>query len=176
MNPYSSLAQKALKSYLETRQIIELPENLPEEMLIKQAGIFVTLEKGKELRGCIGTFLPVYNNIASEIIHNAIAAGIQDYRFLPVTSEEIPDLSFSVSILSKPEKVRGPEDLDPKKYGVIVHCEETGQRGLLLPDLEGVDTPEKQIAICLEKGGIDPTRSKKISLYRFTVKKYTDKS
>jgi len=174
MNPYSRLAKQALKTYLEKGEIIKPLGKLPRKMLKEKSGVFVTLEKGKELRGCIGTSLPVYQNIAEEIIYNSIAAGSQDYRFLPVTLKEIDDLSFTVSLLSQPEKVKGLEDLDPRKYGVIVECEETGRRGLLLPALEGINTPDKQIAICLEKGGIDPRTSKKISLYRFTVQKFYD--
>lgn len=173
MSPYCQLAKKALKTYLETGKIITPPEDLALEMLEKKAGVFVTLEKDKELRGCIGTFLPVYKNIAEEIIHNAIAAGIQDNRFLPVGLEEIDNLNFTVSLLSPPEKVLLLDDLDPKRYGVIVQGNKTGRRGLLLPDLPGVDTSDKQVIICLEKGGINPN-GEGISLYRFTVKKYTD--
>jgi len=173
MNPYSALAREALKIYLETKKTIKPSSDLPEEMLTEKAGVFVTIESGEELRGCIGTFLPAYNNIAEEIIKNAIAAGTQDHRFLQVNISEISDLSFTVSILSDPEKVKDLEDLDPKKYGVIVKGESTNRRGLLLPDLPGVNTPDKQVAICLQKGGINP-EEEKISFYRFTVKKYRD--
>jgi len=171
MNPYTALARKALRTYLESKKTVEPPQDLPKEMLEEKAGVFVTLEKDEELRGCIGTFLPAYNNIAEEVIKNAIAAGTRDNRFLPVIVSEIPKLSFTVSILSKPEQVEGLEDLDPKKYGVIVKGESTNRRGLLLPDLSGVDTPDKQVAICLQKGGIN-SEEEKVSFYRFTVKKY----
>ncbi len=171
MNPYSALAREALKTYLETGEISKPPPDLPKEMVAKKAGVFVTIERGEELRGCIGTFLPVYSNIVKEIIKNAIAAGTRDNRFLPITISEIPDLSFTVSILSEPKKVEGLEDLDPKKYGVIVKGESTNRRGLLLPDLPGINTPDKQVTICLQKGGINP-EEEKISFYRFTVKKH----
>ncbi|MFA4880005.1 MAG: AmmeMemoRadiSam system protein A [Candidatus Doudnabacteria bacterium] len=171
MNPYSSLAKQALKIYLETGKIMKARKSMPRAMLEQKSGVFVTIEKGEELRGCIGTFLPVYANITEEIIHNAIAAGTEDNRFVPVNLSEIAELTFTVSLLSAPAKVQELEDLDPKKYGVIVRGEKTGRRGLLLPDLPGINTAEKQVMICLEKGGIDP-QAEKVSLYRFTVQKY----
>ncbi len=171
MNPYSVLATKALKIYLETRRVMETPADLPKEMQERKAGVFVTIERGQELCGCIGTFLPIYANIAEEIIHNAIAAGTEDNRFFPVKLADIENLNFTVSILSPPEEVAGLDDLDPKKYGVIVKGEDTCRRGLLLPDLPGINTAEKQVMICLEKGGINP-ETEKVSLYRFTVEKY----
>jgi uncharacterized protein (TIGR00296 family) len=156
--------------------------------------LVVTIEKSGELRGCIGTYLPTRINIAEEIIRNAISAANEDYRFGPIKIEELPELSYTVYILSYPEPVKNISELDPKKFGIIV---KTGpftfpndstsssqaekevvfdgvvpyKTGLLLPDLEGVDTVEQQISIACHKAGINPTEEK-IFIYRFTVEKH----
>ncbi|HCL89891.1 MAG TPA: AmmeMemoRadiSam system protein A, partial [Candidatus Atribacteria bacterium] len=121
-----------------------------------------------DLRGCIGTFMPTQENIAQEIIKNAISAAIDDPRFSPVTVSELEDLSISVDVLSAPEEVKDISQLDPKKYGVIVSS--GYKKGLLLPDLEGVDTAEYQIDIAKRKAGIYP--GEKVKLYRFEVKRF----
>ncbi|GAI51622.1 unnamed protein product, partial [marine sediment metagenome] len=121
-----------------------------------------------ELRGCIGTFEPQKDNVAKEIITNAISSATRDPRFLPVTPDELKDLEYSIDVLSKPEPVESQDQLDHKKYGVIV--EAGWRKGLLLPDLEGVDTVEEQVDICRQKAGIDPNEP--VKLYRFEVKRY----
>lgn len=186
MNPLVLLAKNAVESYIKEGKVIEVLENLPAEFLTKRAGTFVTIEKDGQLRGCIGTYLPTRINIAEEVIRNAIAAATEDYRFGPIEKEELSYLSYTVYILSYPEPVKDIKELDPKKFGIIV---KTGpftypdqenvvfdgvipyKTGLLLPDLEGVDTIEKQISIACQKGGIDPLREK-IFIYKFTVEKY----
>jgi uncharacterized protein, PH0010 family len=134
----------------------------------KRAGVFVSIHKHGELRGCIGTFEPAKSNVAEEIIANAISSATRDPRFPPVDASELADLEYSVDILTEPEPIKDIEELDPKKYGIIV---ESGfRRGLLLPDLEGVDTVEEQIAICRLKAGI--SYSEPVSLYRFQVRRF----
>ncbi|MDN5347830.1 MAG: hypothetical protein PWP65_1394 [Clostridia bacterium] len=163
-----SLARQSLEHYVKYGRIIAPPEPLPEELKIR-AGAFVSLKKFGELRGCIGTVEPTRANVAEEIIYNAISAGLHDPRFLPVQEEELPYLNYSVDILEKPEPVKGMDELDPKTYGVIVR---RGRRsGLLLPDLEGINTPEEQVAIACRKAGIDP--SEPYTLERFRVRRYT---
>ena len=120
------------------------------------------------LRGCIGTIEPLRESLAREIIENAISAGTADPRFSPVTAGELPHLSYSVDVLLTPEKISGKKELDPKRYGVIV--ESGRRRGLLLPDLEGVNTAEEQLAIALQKAGISP--GEPYRLYRFLVRRY----
>jgi AmmeMemoRadiSam system protein A len=133
-----------------------------------RAGVFVSLKKNGQLRGCIGTFEPCQENIASEIIHNAVAAGVNDPRFWPVELDEIPELDFSVDVLTPPEPVRSRDELDPKRYGVIVN---NGRRtGLLLPDLDGVDTVDEQLSIACQKAGIAPDEP--IHIFRFEVNRY----
>ncbi len=170
MNKYVLLAKKALETYVKENEIIEIPKNLPKEMIGEKAGVFVTIEKNGQLRGCIGTSLPTQENIAQEIIHCSISVATQDHRFGPVLEHELSELSYSVYILSTPELTTDINSLDPQKYGVIV-TDQFGKTGLLLPGLEGIDTPEQQIAIACQKAGIDATKEK-IGLYRFTVKKY----
>jgi len=183
-NYYIFLAKSAVESYVLKQEIIAPPRETPNELLKKQAGVFVTIKKQEELRGCIGTYLPTKGNLAEEIIQNAIAAAAEDYRFDPISGEELPYLSYTVCLLSAPELVEDISSLDPKKYGIIIKTAPdsgTGdaffkgkspqKSGLLLPDLEGVDTIERQISIACQKGAIDPEKEK-ILIYRFTVEKY----
>ena len=151
--PYTRLAREGLTHYLSKGDYMDLPDYLPSEMLDEKRGVFVTLYKEGSLRGCIGTIFPRMNNIAEEIIRNAVSAGIHDSRFDPVSQDEVEDLDFSVDVLTEPKPATKSE-LDPKVYGVIV---KSGVKtGLLLPDLDGVDSPEYQLSIALEKAGIMP--------------------
>jgi len=161
------LARKSLEYYLLKGEIMSVPDN-NDTVLLGTAGVFVSLKKNGDLRGCIGTFRPTQPTIAAEIIQNAVSAGIDDPRFNPVSIHELADLTITVDILSLPEQVESLEELDPKKYGVIVCC---GRRsGLLLPDLEGVNSIGEQVAIARQKAGIGP--GEEIELYRFSVTRY----
>lgn len=166
LHPVTELAKAAVESYIKQGTLL-VPEELTAEMQ-ERAGAFVSIKKRGQLRGCIGTFEPTRENIAEEIIHNAISSATGDPRFSPVTASELPDLEYSVDILTKPEPVDSPDDLDPKKYGVIV--ERGFRRGLLLPDLDGVDTADEQIRICRLKAGI--AEHEPVKLYRFEVRRY----
>ena len=165
---YVKLARETIENYIKQGKIITPPLGLPEEMINQKAGVFVSLKKNGNLRGCIGTFMPTQENIAQEIIKNAISAAINDPRFSPITASELGDLTISVDVLSPPEEISDISELDPKKYGVIVSS--GYKKGLLLPDLEGVDTVEYQIDIAKRKAGIYP--NEKVKLYRFEVKRY----
>jgi AmmeMemoRadiSam system protein A/AmmeMemoRadiSam system protein B len=165
---YVKLARKTIETYIEDGKVISIPEGLPEEMLKTQAGAFVSIHENGMLRGCIGTILPVTGSVAQEIIDNAVSAATRDPRFDPITPEELAWLEINVDVLSTPEKIDSPEELDVKKYGVIVSC--GARKGLLLPDLDGVDTVEQQIKIAMQKGGIRPGED--IELERFTVTRH----
>jgi MEMO1 family protein len=166
MSPIARLARETVETYVREGRVPK-PQTLTPEMKEK-AGVFVSLHKHGDLRGCIGTFEPFTANVAEEIIRNAISSSTDDPRFHPVTVDELTDLDYSVDVLTSPVPVKGAEELDPKKYGVIVA---TGwRRGLLLPNLEGVDTIEQQIDICRQKAGIGT--SEPVQLYRFEVKRY----
>jgi len=162
---YVRLARYSLETFVKTHKPAELPENLPEELINRRAGAFVSLHKEGNLRGCIGTIMATRNNLAEEILQNAISACSQDPRFNPVEAEELDDIEYSVDVLGEPERIFSVKDLDVKKYGVIV--ENGGRRGLLLPDLEGIDTVEEQIAIAKRKASIRP--EEKVTLWRFEV-------
>lgn len=165
---YVTLARETLETYVREHRIINVPEWLPIRFSDFRAGTFVSLKKHGQLRGCIGTILPTQRNVAEEIIHNAIQAGIHDPRFEPVTVSELPELVYSVDILHPPEKISSMQELDVKRYGVIVT--HGYRRGLLLPDLEGVDTPEEQVSIALQKAGISP--GEPYEMERFKVTRY----
>jgi len=165
---YVKLARETIDNYIKQGKIITPSLGLPEEMINQKAGVFVSLKKNGNLRGCIGTFMPTQENIAQEIIKNAISAAVDDPRFSSVNVSELEDLSISVDVLSAPEEVKDISQFDPKKYGVIVSS--GYKKGLLLPDLEGVDTVEYQIDIAKRKAGIYP--DEKVKLYRFEVQRY----
>jgi AmmeMemoRadiSam system protein A len=160
------LARKAVERYIRQGKIFR-PRKLTAEMR-QRAGVFVSIKKRGELRGCIGTFMPTRTNVAGEIVANAISSATQDPRFMPVETSELVDLEYSVDILTEPEPVQGTDQLDPRKYGVIVEC--GYRRGLLLPDLAGVDKVEEQIEICRAKAGI--SAGEPIRLYRFRVERF----
>lgn len=168
MHPYPELARRAIEEYIKNKKILAPPQNLPEDMKHK-AGVFVCLKKHGMLCGCIGTFLPTTENICQEIIRNAISAATEDPRFSSVRAEDLKDLECSVDVLSLPEKVKSISELDPRRYGVIVT---KGQRkGLLLPDIEGVDTVDEQLEITKMKAGIEPS-DKDVEIYKFVVERY----
>ncbi|NLW55277.1 MAG: AmmeMemoRadiSam system protein A [Firmicutes bacterium] len=165
-SPLVQLARRTVENHLlGTEEEIEL--SLPPEAQ-KPAGVFVSIKKHGNLRGCIGTIFPTQPSAAEEIRHNAIAAAFQDPRFDPVQVDELDDLVYSVDLLQAPEPISGPEELDPERYGVIVR--RGGRTGLLLPNLEGVDTVEKQIAIAKQKAGIGP--KEEVEMERFEVIRY----
>lgn len=164
-DPYVGLAEKTIRAYIKEGKKINLNENLPREILEDQAGTFVTIHKNGDLRGCIGTIGPTTGSIGEEIIQNAISASTRDPRFPKLTEDELEDLEISVDVLMEPEPIETLDDLDVKKYGVIVSKD--FRRGLLLPNLEGVDTPEYQVSIALQKAGISPDEDFKME--RFEV-------
>ncbi len=166
LHPIVKLAKEAVENYVRSGKVL-VPKELSAEMT-SRAGVFVSIKKHGELRGCIGTFAPTRENIAQEIVANAISSATQDPRFAPVEAWELDDLEYSVDILTPPQPVSSPAELDAKRYGVIVEC--GLRRGLLLPDLEGVDSVEQQIEICRAKAGI--SANEPIKLYRFEVKRY----
>ncbi len=195
-SPYVRLARFALELYVRKRERPTLPasheearawarsggardprvpptdllEGLPAEAFGTRAGTFVSLKKGGQLRGCIGTIAPVRATLAEEICANAVSAGCRDPRFSPVTDAELSELVYDVDVLSAPERVAGPEELDPARYGVIVSAPD-GRRGLLLPDLDGVGTVDEQLRIAARKGGVD-LADDGIRLERFCVTRY----
>lgn len=164
-DPWVKLARRSLETYVKTGQrLTSLPEDLPAEMTTQQAGAFVSLHKNGQLRGCIGTIAPTCDNLAWEIVQNAVSACSRDPRFSPVRPDELDELEYSVDVLGAPEPVDSPAALDPKTYGVIVSC--GGRRGLLLPDLDGVDSVEAQLSIALQKGGIRKNEPYKIERFK----------
>ena len=165
-DPYVSLARRAVETFVRTGQKCGIPEGLPEEMYQNRAGVFVSLKEEGRLRGCIGTISPVWENIAEEIVENGVSAATKDPRFRPVEPEELDRLTYSVDVLGETEEIFSQADLDVKRYGVVVS--RGSRRGLLLPNLEGVDTVEEQIAIAKRKAGI-PEDAGDVRLERFEV-------
>jgi uncharacterized protein (TIGR00296 family) len=188
MNQYISLAKLAVETYVKEGRVLKnSPKSLAKDFLERRAGVFVSIFRSphrtdaeqkrrtdaeKELRGCVGTYLPTEDNIAREIIQSAVAVASQDYRFGPIQKDELSHLSYTVYILGKPELISGLDALDPKIYGVIVKSLDFPRKtGLLLPDLDGVNTSQEQISIACQKAGIN-TSQESTAVYRFKVEKY----
>lgn len=184
------LAKLAVENHIKEKKIIDIPTDIPKEFLEKRAGVFITIQQEKELRGCIGTYLPTKRNIAEEVIHNAVAAASEDYRFSPITKIELPHLSYTIYILSEPSLVKDIKELNPEKYGIIIKTvpvsalpssifgtdfasQDYSKSGLLLPGLEGIDTVEKQISIACQKADINPEKEKFL-IYKFVAEKYCE--
>ncbi|MEE8472021.1 MAG: AmmeMemoRadiSam system protein A [Dehalococcoidia bacterium] len=165
-HPIVCLARDAVELFVREGKTPPVPPLAPE--LEGRAGVFVSIHAHGRLRGCIGTFEPARENVAREIIANAVSSATQDPRFEPIAPAELADLEYSVDVLTPPLPVDGPEGLDPKRHGVIVEC--GTRRGLLLPDLEGVDTVDQQILICRQKAGIMP--GEPVTLHCFEVHRY----
>lgn len=162
---YVRLARKSLEYYIKHGRSMEVPKDLGEDLLKSRKGVFVTLKKDGNLRGCIGTIEPTKESLAKEIIENAISAGTRDPRFEQVTKTELNSLVYSVDILNPPQPIESIEDLDVNRYGIIVT--KGMKKGLLLPNLEGVDTKEEQVSIALRKAGIEADENYKME--RFEV-------
>lgn len=168
MHVYVKLAYDVIKSELEENYSFEKEKySLDEKFKIKRS-CFVTLHKqDNSLRGCIGTIEPYYDNLYQEIYHNAISAAFKDPRFPPVTKEEFSNISISVDVLGELKKVKSIEELDPNKFGIVI--KKDYRRGVLLPNLEGVDSVEKQIEITKMKAGI---QSNDYEIFKFEVNRY----
>ncbi|HOO33349.1 MAG TPA: AmmeMemoRadiSam system protein A [Thermotogota bacterium] len=166
---YVLWAIEVIEKYIRENLIIDIPEYIPHQLLETQAGAFVSLHtENNTLRGCIGTILPTQKNLALEIRENAIAAATRDPRFNALSPDELAYVTVSVDVLSMPVSCEEVGELDPKRYGVIV---ESGyRRGLLLPDLDGVDTVEMQLNIARRKAGI--AADEQIKIYQFEVNRY----
>ena len=164
MDEYVKLAKNSVESFVRDRTVIS-SEGAAPEIRARRAGAFVSIHKHGDLRGCIGTIAPAYEDLATEIIMNGISAATRDPRFNEITEDELEDLEINVDVLSEAERIDSIDQLDVKKYGVIV--ENGMRRGVLLPDLEGVDTPEMQVSIAMQKAGI--YSGEPVDLYRFEV-------
>lgn len=171
-HPLVALARRTIEQYIKEGKQIDPPEELSAEMQ-QQAGAFVTIHRHGQLRGCIGTIQPARTNLAEEVIHNAISAATQDPRFSPVRRDELDDLEIKVDVMGEPEEIDSEDELDPKRYGLIIQSkDQPWKRGLLLPNLEGIDTVEKQVYWTrYHKAGItDPKEP--VKMFRFEVRRY----
>ncbi|NLF12444.1 MAG: AmmeMemoRadiSam system protein A [Anaerolineaceae bacterium] len=172
LHPLVDLARRSIQAYVREGKRIPVPAELLPEMQ-REAGAFVSIHRYGQLRGCIGTIQPTCSTVAEEVIENAIAAATCDPRFSPITPSELVDLEIKVDILDKPEPVQTLAELDPRRYGLIVQSKkEPWKRGLLLPDLEGIDTVEKQVywTRCHKAGINDPDEP--VEMFRFEVHRY----
>jgi len=168
MHPIVTLAKNAIELYVREGKSLPIKTDELTPELKEQSAVFVCIKVKGTLRGCIGTVQPTEPTVAHEIVRNAISSATCDPRFPCVTREELDLLEYSVDVLTPPTPVKDRNELEPKRYGVVV--EAGGRRGLLLPDLEGVDTVDEQIGIAMQKAGIP--RGTTVALYRFEVKRY----
>lgn len=165
MHPLVKIAKESVELFIRSGKVLEVVETpeLKEYFLIKKA-CFVTLKIYGKLRGCIGTIHPTQSNLVKEVIKNSISASTNDPRFQPVTLDELSNLTYSVDVLEPMELVSSLDELDPKKYGIYIKSD--FRSGLLLPDIEGIDTIEEQLEITKLKAGI---KNEDFKIYRFEV-------
>ena len=166
-----ALARRAVETFIREQLIISLGPLPPDSILNSKAACFVCIKTARDLRGCIGTVEPVMGTLAEEIITNAIHAATLDPRFDPIDGGELLDLYYTVDVLETPEPALY-EDLDPREYGVIVENKSNTMRGLLLPNIEGIETPDQQIRIAARKAGLTPDMP--LRLQRFRVRRFTE--
>ncbi|MEW5820446.1 MAG: AmmeMemoRadiSam system protein A [Cyanobacteriota bacterium] len=165
-----ALARKTVESYVSSNLKLDPIEFKVTDVDVEEAGVFVSIKlKNGDLRGCIGTIFPTQKTIEQEIITNAISASTQDPRFTPIGPDELGNLVFSVDVMQKPEQINDVSELDPHKYGIIVKSD-SGRQALLLPNLEGVDTVEHQVAITKRKAGIP--MNEPVHIFRFRADRY----
>jgi AmmeMemoRadiSam system protein A len=160
------LARRTIETFILEKRKIDPPYDV---VVPGKAGVFVSIKKHNQLRGCIGTLLPVTDSVSGEVVENAISAATRDPRFPPVSAGELDELEISVDVLSSPEPVEDIISLDPSRFGVIVRS--GGKTGVLLPDLEGVAKAEQQVAIARRKAGI--SEDDPVELFRFRVVRHT---
>ncbi len=168
MHPLVKLAKDTVDLYIKTGRTYEVRGDELSADLSGRAGVFVCLKIRGNLRGCIGTFHPMEPSIAHETVRNAISAATCDPRFACIRPDELETIEYTVDVLTPPEQVVDRSELDPRRYGVIVKA--GNKRGLLLPDLEGVDAVDYQISIAMQKAGIPPGTP--LELYRFEVRRF----
>lgn len=170
-HPLVTLAHSAVDDFVRHGERPPAPDpKVAAPGLPERAGVFVSIHKRNgDLRGCIGTFVPVRPSITAEVIENAVASASRDPRFYPIQEWELNDLDISVDVLSPPEPIESVQQLDPQIYGVIVSDREGTRRGLLLPMLEQVQTAEQQVAIARQKAMIGA--DEQVNLMRFRVQR-----
>lgn len=167
----TSLARAAVETFVLEGRVLDKPAS-NESILRQHVACFVSIKTDAgDLRGCIGTIEPAQTTLAEELIANAVSAATRDPRFHPVRAEELPHLRYSVDVLSAAEAASF-EELDPKVFGVIVEDERGTRRGLLLPDLQGIETARQQVEIAARKAGIAPGTP--LKLYRFRVERFSE--
>ncbi|MDP2820968.1 MAG: AmmeMemoRadiSam system protein A [bacterium] len=168
------LARKSVENYLKEKTLLKIPEATPDFLLENKKGVFVSIFKkhNNELRGCIGTFKAIRENIAEEIIHNSLSSAFDDPRFLPLKNEELDEIYFEVSILEEPKPVKNFDELNPDIFGIIARSE-NGKQALLLPDIKGITTKEEQLSAICQKAGINP-EEEKINLLKFKIEKFSE--
>ena len=170
VDPHIALARLSVETYVRTGRPAALPDDVPAELLDRRAGVFVSLHEHGDLRGCIGTISATTASVAEEILRNGICSCSEDPRFPPVREDELDYLDYSVDVLGDAEPIGSPDELDPHRYGVIVT--KGWKRGLLLPNLDGVNTVEDQLFIAKQKAGLSPYDDD-VQLERFEVVRHT---
>jgi AmmeMemoRadiSam system protein A len=169
------LARRAIELYVvEGRRPAPPPSEESSPDMQRQAGAFVTIRRRGRLRGCIGTIRPVCDSVADEVIQNAISAATRDPRFPPLRRDELEELEVKVDVLGEPELVHDLDQLDPKRYGLIIQStRHPSRRGLLLPDLEGIDTVEQQVYHTRYYKALITDPDEPVQMFRFEVKRYS---
>ena len=166
------LARNAVEAYILGGYVVEPPPFPETSPLGSPSACFVCIKtRARELRGCIGTVEPEHGTLAKEVIANAVKAATRDPRFRPVSGDELPSLLYSVDVLGSLEPARF-EDLNPAAFGVVVTDQSGARRGLLLPDIESIETAGQQVGVAARKAGIKP--GEPLRLYRFRTHRFSE--
>jgi AmmeMemoRadiSam system protein A len=173
-HPYVVLARRTVERWLSGELVppngLEVDPDV--SLWNPRRACFVSIKTvSGNLRGCIGTITPAQPSLDREIIGNAISSSTRDPRFPAMRSSELDGVVFSVDVLGEPERISDRNALDVKVWGVIVS--KGMRRGVLLPDLEGVDTISGQIEIACRKAGIRDMDG--IVIERFSVERYPER-
>jgi AmmeMemoRadiSam system protein A len=172
VNSITALARRAVEAYVLRSQIVE-PPTFPETSPLGKPSAYSVCIKtvGRKLRGCIGTVEPEHATLAEEVVANAVKAATHDPRFRPVSGDELSSLRYSVDVLGSLERARF-EDLSPSASGVVVTDHAGSRRGLLLPDIESIETADQQVGVAARKAGIGP--GEPLMLYRFRTRRFNE--
>lgn len=168
----TELARNAVEAYVLKWQVVEPPLTPGALLLSRPSACFVSIKTvERQLRGCVGTVEPEKSTLAEEVIANAIKAATRDPRFSPVSADDLTSLRYSVDVLGSLEQAQF-EDLNPAIFGVVVTDQSGSRRGLLLPDIESIETAAQQISVAAKKAGIKT--GEPLRLFRFPTRRFSE--
>jgi MEMO1 family protein len=168
------IARKTISSYVTSGTVPDF--NITDPVLKEKRGVFVTLNKEQQLRGCIGYIMPI-EPLYVAVSKMAVESATGDPRFPPVTENELAKLEIEISVLSVPERIHNPDDIILGTHGVIVR--KGGRGGVFLPQVAvetGWSKEQFLNELCSQKAGLpeDAWKEKDIELYIFSAQVFKE--